>query len=150
MCAIDVKLINTLPTPHIMRKTIRILLLAALLPLTTGCDQLADLLELPNPARDAALAEAEGQAIGSACRHAGRSLEDCYVLNPSAQKAAVFAGWRSMNDYMMEHKLSEVPSQLTGKPGTPATAQPADGDHGAATAPPAAQAEAPRGRTPTR
>ena len=28
--------------------------LLALLPLTTGCEQLADLLELPNPSRDAA------------------------------------------------------------------------------------------------
>lgn len=98
-----------------MRKTIRLVLLAALLPLTAGCDQLAELLELPNPARDAARAEAEGQAIGGACRQSGRSLEDCYVLNPGAQKAAVFAGWRSMNDYMMEHKLAEVPSQLQPK-----------------------------------
>lgn len=95
-----------------MRNTLRLLALVAALPLISGCDQLADLLELPNPAREAAQAEAEGQAVGSACRHAGRSLEDCYVLNPKAQKAAVFAGWRSMNDYMMEHKLPEVPSQL--------------------------------------
>ncbi|PLX71409.1 MAG: hypothetical protein C0607_19420 [Azoarcus sp.] len=119
-----------------MRKKIRFLILLALIPLTTGCDQLIELLELPNPAKEAALAEAEGQAIGSACRHAGRSLEDCYLLNPSAQKAAVFAGWRSMNDYMMENKLEVVPSQLQAKStaaepatsaagGTPASTPPA-------------------------
>ena len=87
--------------------------LLALLPLTTGCEQIADLLELPNPSRDAARLESEGRAIGGACRHAGRSLEDCYTLNGSAEKAAVFAGWRDMNDYMMEHKLEVVPSRLT-------------------------------------
>ncbi len=105
--------------------------LLALLPLTTGCEQLADLLELPNPSRDAARLESEGRAIGSACRHAGRSLEDCYTLNAGAEKAAVFAGWRDMNDYMMEHKLEVVPSLLTpdsAKPGAsgPANAKPAE------------------------
>lgn len=87
--------------------------LLVLLPLASGCEQIADLLELPNPARDAARLESEGRAIGSACRHAGRSLEDCYTLNAGAEKAAVFAGWRDMNDYMMEHKLEVVPSRFT-------------------------------------
>ena len=62
-------------------------------------------------------------AVGSACRHAGRSLEDCYSLNPAASKAAVFTGWRDMNDYMMEHKLEVVPSRLTPDPAK--AAQPA-------------------------
>lgn len=119
-----------------MRKKIRFLILLALIPLTTGCDQLIELLELPNPAKEAALAEAEGQAIGSACRHAGRSLEDCYLLNPSAQKAAVFAGWRSMNDYMMENKLEVVPSQLQAKSTTADPAAPAPAG-APASAPPA-------------
>jgi hypothetical protein len=102
------------PFPSSLR-TIAVML--ALLPLTAGCEQVADVLELPNPSRDAARLESEGRAIGSACRHAGRSLEDCYTLNGSAEKAAVFAGWRDMNDYMMEHKLEVVPSRLT--PDTP-------------------------------
>ena len=100
--------------------------LLALLPLTTGCEQIADLLELPNPSRDAARLESEGRAIGGACRHAGRSLEDCYTLNGSAEKAAVFAGWRDMNDYMMEHKLEVVPSLLTPDSTEPAAAKPAE------------------------
>ncbi len=106
-------------------------LLIALLPLTVGCDMLSELLEIPNPARETAVKEAEGRAIGSACRHAGRSLEDCYTLNPSAEKASVFAGWRDMNDYMMEHKLEVVPSKLVPNapspaPNTPPPPAPAD------------------------
>ena len=109
------------PAPAFLR-----VLLFALLPLLSGCDQVAELLELPNPARDAARAEAECRAIGSACRRAGRSLEDCYALNGSADKAAIFAGWRDMNDYMMEHKLEVVPSRLLPD-GTPVkTPPPAD------------------------
>ena len=107
------------------------LLLVAALPLAGGCDMLSELLEIPNPAREHAVKEAEGRAIGGACRHAGRSLEDCYTLNAGAEKAAVFAGWRDMNDYMMEHKLEVVPSLLTpdaAKPGAsgPANAKPAE------------------------
>jgi hypothetical protein len=94
-----------------MRKTV-CLALAAALPLLSACDRLVELLDIPDPAKEAASAEAEGQAIGSACRHSGRSLEDCYVLNSTAQKAAIFSGWKAMNDYMMEHNLKEVPSQL--------------------------------------
>lgn len=94
-----------------MRKTAS-LVLAAALPLLCGCDRLGELLEIPDPAREAAQTQADGQAIGSACRQGGRSLEDCYALNPDARKAAIFAGWKTMNDYMMEHNLKEVPSQL--------------------------------------
>nr|WP_225433249.1 hypothetical protein [Thauera sedimentorum] len=84
-----------------------------------GCERLADLLELPDPQKEAMIAEAEGRAIGSACRQTGRSLEDCYALNPKAPKSAVFAGWREMNDYMMEHNLQEVPSHLIPAPMKP-------------------------------
>ena len=103
------------PTPS---PTLRRLVLLALLPFAAGCDQLAEVLELPNPSK----VEAEGRAVGSACRHSWRSLEDCYALNPAASKAAVFAGWRDMNDYMMEHKLEIVPSQLVQ--GAPKAAPP--------------------------
>ena len=102
------------------------LLLVAALPLAGGCDMLSELLEIPNPAREHAIKEAEGRAIGGACRHAGRSLEDCYTLNPTAEKASVFAGWRDMNDYMMEHKLEVVPSLLTPDSTKPAAAKPAE------------------------
>ncbi|HEX5357758.1 MAG TPA: hypothetical protein VFW93_16245, partial [Aquabacterium sp.] len=51
---------------------------------------------------------AESKAVGSACRHAVRAIEDCYTLNPKADKAAVFAGWREMDEYMRENKLEGV------------------------------------------
>ena len=73
-----------------------------------GCEQLG----IPDPAKEAAAAADEGKAVGAACRHSGRALEDCYALNPGAPKAAVFDGWRSMNDYMVENKLEIVPPTL--------------------------------------
>lgn len=90
------------------QRLIPVLLLLSL----TACEPLTNALDLPDPKRAAAQAEADGKAIGGACRHAGRSLEDCYALNPKAQKAAIFAGWREMNDYMTEHNLQSVPSQI--------------------------------------
>jgi hypothetical protein len=77
-----------------------------------GCDQLG----IPNAAKTEAQAEADGKAIGSACRHAGRAIEDCFTLHQSAQKAAVFAGWKEMNDYMVENKIIEVSPQLPPPP----------------------------------
>lgn len=58
--------------------------------------------------RELSIKEGDARATGSACRQAGRALEDCYNLNPTAQRASVFAGWRDMNDYMRENKMEEV------------------------------------------
>ncbi|WP_235333916.1 hypothetical protein [Aquabacterium sp. NJ1] len=52
--------------------------------------------------------QAEAKAIGSACRHAMRAIEDCYTLNPKAEKASIFAGWREMDEYMRDNKLDGV------------------------------------------
>lgn len=102
-------------------RTLLILLLC--MPLLTSCDMLYDLLDMPDPKTRAVIAEAEGRAIGSGCRHSGRALEDCYAMNSSASKAAIFAGWREMNDYMLEHRLSEVPAQIAPEltPSVPST-----------------------------
>jgi hypothetical protein len=59
----------------------------------------------------AARKEAEGRAVGGACRHAGRAIEDCFALNKRVDKAAVFAGWRDMNDYMRDNKIDAVAPQ---------------------------------------
>lgn len=88
-----------------------------LLPLT-GCEWLG----IDDPAKLAAAKEAEGKAVGSACRHAQRAIEDCYTLNPKAQKAAVFAGWKEMDEYMRENKLEGI-APVVPRPGT---AKPAD------------------------
>lgn len=59
--------------------------------------------------------EAEAKAIGGACRHGLRSIEDCYNLNEDASKAAVFAGWKEMDEYMRENKIEGVRASV--KPG---------------------------------
>ncbi|MGL6110959.1 MAG: hypothetical protein ACRC2B_12775 [Rubrivivax sp.] len=83
------------------------LLLTATL-LVGGCNQLG----IESTQAVAERKEADGKAVGGACRHAGRALEDCYALNRRADKAAVFAGWREMNDYMRENKIDAVVPQL--------------------------------------
>ncbi|WP_018605483.1 hypothetical protein [Uliginosibacterium gangwonense] len=72
-----------------------------------------DLLGIPDPAKEAERKDAEGKAIGGACRHAGRALEDCFALNPTAPKASVFAGWKDMNDYMAQNKIDIVKPEIT-------------------------------------
>jgi hypothetical protein len=86
------------------RTTVISLLLAA--AALSGCDMFGESAE-----KLAANKEAEGKAIGSACRHAGRAIEDCYSMNRKADKASVFSGWRDMNDYMRENKIEAVPPQ---------------------------------------
>ncbi|WP_295642114.1 hypothetical protein [uncultured Methylibium sp.] len=92
----------------------------------------------------AALREADGKAVGSACRHAGRAIEDCYLLNPKAQRAAVFAGWREMDEYMRENKLEAVVPALD-RPAAkaPDPAEPPRSE-AAVAAPPAEAASMPR------
>jgi hypothetical protein len=102
-----------------MRHTLAVAALLAPL-LLGGCDALG----IESPEKVAAAREAEGRAIGGACRHAGRAIEDCFALNRRADKAAVFAGWRDMNDYMRENKIEEVPPQLTANAGSAAAERP--------------------------
>jgi hypothetical protein len=82
----------------------RLALAVALAGVLAGCD----LLGMESGTAVAARKEAEGKAVGSACRHALRAIEDCYTLNPKAQKAAVFAGWREMDEYMRENKIDGI------------------------------------------
>ena len=81
-----------------------------LVPLAlAACEQLG----LDDQAKIAAAREADGRAIGNACRQTGRVLEECYALNPKYQKAAIFAGWRDMDGYMRENKIEN-----SERPGT--------------------------------
>lgn len=84
------------------------LLLALGLPLS-GCEQLG----IESIASINARKEADAKAIGGACRHAARAIEDCYSLNKRADKAAIYAGWREMNEYMIENKLEPVLPVIT-------------------------------------
>ena len=78
--------------------------LCALLAVLSGCEQLG----IESPANVKANKEADSKAIGGACRHAGRAIEDCYTLNKKGDKAAMYAGWREMSEYMRENKLEAV------------------------------------------
>ena len=90
------------------------LLLAACL-LASGCDQLG----IETPAVVKANREADAKATGGACRHAGRAIEDCYTLNKKSDKAAMYAGWREMNEYMRENKLEPVAPVIKPEPEAP-------------------------------
>lgn len=101
--------------------------------LLAGCDQLG----IESGTATAARKEAEGKAIGSACRHAMRAIEDCYTLNPKAQKAAVFAGWREFDEYMRENKIEGIAPVIPRKvPGAASAPSAEDADPGAADAAP--------------
>ena len=115
-----------------MRRLFTLLLPAALA--LAGCDQLG----IESPTATKARVEADGKAIGGACRHAGRAIEDCYTLNKKAEKAAIYAGWREMSEYMAENKLEPVVPVIPPEPPKPVkVAKPArkpadsDGDGGA-------------------
>jgi len=93
-----------------MRRTALAIVLVAT-ALTAGCDMLG----IESPEKLAAAREADGKAIGGACRHAGRAIEDCFAIYRKADRSAVFAGWRDMNDYMRENKIEPVAPQLAAQ-----------------------------------
>jgi hypothetical protein len=93
----------------------------------TGCDQLG--IETPQKTAERQLSDAK--AIGGACRHAMRAIEDCYLLNPKAEKSSVFAGWREMDEYMRENKLEGIaPVVPRPAPAASAASKPSEPDDG--------------------
>jgi hypothetical protein len=80
------------------------ILIALLAPLLGGCDQLKERMGMHDPAK----VEAEGKAVGAACRNAGQGLEDCYSLNPGTGKADIYAGWKEMNEYMTKNNMQVI------------------------------------------
>jgi hypothetical protein len=84
-------------------RTVALLIVPLLL---AGCDQLG----IESASQTAARREADGRAIGAGCRHAARSVEQCYAQNKRADRAAIFAGWKEMNEYMAENKIEAVPA----------------------------------------
>ncbi len=91
-----------------MNKTmlLRTLITTTLL-LLAGCD-------IPGLGPDPRIAkrEADAKAIGSACRHSLRGIEDCYKQNDEASKSDIFTGWKDMDQYMRENKIEGVPSPV--------------------------------------
>lgn len=84
---------------------------AALL-LLAGCDQVMQRMGLEDPARKEAAQEADGRAVGSACRQSGRAIEDCYAIYSWLPRSAIFSGWKEMDAYMRENQLSTIVPQL--------------------------------------
>ena len=105
-------------------------LLSAILTLTllSGCDRLG----MPDPAVEAARKDADARATGSACRHAGRGIEDCYTQNPDAARAPVYAGWKEMNDYMRENKIEEVKPTMAASASSASASASAAEEHSSA------------------
>lgn len=88
-----------------MHKSItQVALSLSLIVSLAACEQLG----VETPAQTSARQEAEGKAVGGACRHAGRALEDCYRSSPKTSKAAIYTGWRDMDAYMRENKIDVV------------------------------------------
>ncbi len=94
----------------------------------SGCERIG----IADPAKEAAAKESDARATGGACRHAGRAIEDCYAINPEAAKAAVFAGWKEMNDYMRENNIEDVKPLLA--PNSAPQQKPANAEDASASA----------------
>ncbi|MCY7304550.1 MAG: hypothetical protein LH632_00070 [Rhodoferax sp.] len=79
------------------------LLTPALALLLVACD-------IPGLGPDPRIAqrEADGKAIGAACRHAIRGIEECYRQNERAVKTFVFEGWKEMDQYMRDNKIEGI------------------------------------------
>ncbi|MDD2924714.1 hypothetical protein [Rhodoferax sp.] len=88
-----------------MSRHLLILLTALLL---SACDMLG-----LGPDPRIAQKEADAKAIGGACRHGLRSIEDCYTLNKGVNKASIYAGWLEMDAYMRENKLEGLRPEIT-------------------------------------
>jgi len=115
---------DTYRTHAMQRPALTFVLITLASTLLSGCDALG----IESPAQESARKEEEGKAIGSACRHAVRSIEDCFRSNPKAGKAAVFAGWKEMDAYMRENEIVGMPF-TPAPPAPPAEAGSEDGAH---------------------
>ena len=89
----------------------RLFIVLAFLTLT-GCDQVSQKLGMEDPAKKEARLEPEAKAVGSACRHSGRAIEDCYSIYSWLPKSGIYAGWREMDSYMRENEIETSPPQL--------------------------------------
>jgi hypothetical protein len=117
-------------THPVMRHTVFTLCILSAATLLSGCEALG----IETATQVNAKKEAEGKAIGSACRHAVRSIEDCFGNYPRAGKAAVFAGWREMDEYMRENSIVGMPAEPTPSPAQGKAGDAAHGDKPASAA----------------
>lgn len=115
-------------------KKLKILMVAGAATMLSSCD----LSQIPG--LDGRLSIEDSKAVGAACRHSGRALEDCFALNPNSHQAGVFEGWRDMNDYMLANQIETVKPEIrTSAFSAPGASQAVPGAHSGA-APPSATA----------
>lgn len=125
----DIFLLSEYTVPPMRWTLLRNPLVVALLAvLLSGCDFVQQEMGIESPAAKAARDEADGRAVGGACRQSGRAIEDCYAIYSWLPKAAVYEGWRDMDAYMRENKLETVEPQLppVSPPGAKKKAKPAN------------------------
>jgi len=128
-----------------MKRSAIFLLAALATPLLLGgCDQIQNKLGIEDPTAKAAKLEAEGKAVGGACRQSGRAIEDCYSVYTWLPKDAIYTGWREMDVYMRENQIETVapvlpppqppedPKKKKSKKKADADAPPAEGAAGEA------------------
>lgn len=96
------------------------LIAAALLTSLAGCDMIQQQMGIEDPAAKAARNDADGKAVGGACRQSGRAIEDCYSIYAWLPKSSIYEGWRDMDAYMRDNKLETIEPQLppVSAPGT--------------------------------
>ena len=99
--------------PDRIGSTLRsVFFVGAVLLSVSGCDMVQQKLGIEDLAAKAAKADAEGRAVGGACRQSGRAIEDCYSIYSWLPKASIYEGWRDMDAYMRDNKLETVEPQL--------------------------------------
>jgi hypothetical protein len=95
------------------RLPFRTLLIACcLLAGLSACDSAQQAVGIEPAGAKLARLDAEGKAVGGACRQSGRAIEDCYSIYSWLPKASIYEGWRDMDIYMRENKLETVEPQL--------------------------------------
>ena len=99
--------------PDRIGSTLRsVFFVGAVLLSVSGCDMVQQKLGIEDLAAKAAKADAEGRAVGGACRQSGRAIEDCYSIYSWLPKASIYEGWRDMDAYMRDNKLETITPQL--------------------------------------
>ena len=102
-------------------RPLRVFLTVAFVALgLSGCDAVQQKMGIEDPAAKTARDEADGKAVGGACRQSGRAIEDCYSIYSWLPKATIYEGWRDMDAYMRDNKLETIEPQLppVAAPGT--------------------------------
>ena len=99
--------------PESLGSLLRKDLIAATLILSlAGCDMIQQQMGIEDPDAKAARTDAEGKAVGGACRQSGRAIEDCYSIYSWLPKAPIYEGWRDMDAYMRDNKMETIEPQL--------------------------------------